>query len=62
MELNENLWQAVRDVWIPTGVSTVHECYRVLISNLPDVIVGEPPGWTRSFREAALLWLGLFDE
>ncbi len=66
MELNENLWQAVRDVPLsPVGAwdsHTVAFFYRQLIEGLPDVIVGEPPGWTRSFKEAALLWLGLFDE
>ncbi len=60
MELNENLWQAVRDV--PLTTLSVHSTYRALIEGLPDVIVGEPPGWTRSFKEAAALWLGLFGE
>ncbi len=62
MELNENLWLAVRDVPLSPNIQTVGDCYLQLVNGLPDVIVGEPPGWTRSFKEAAALWLGLFDE
>ncbi len=62
MELNENLWQAVRDVELPPACTDVATLYRHLTQGLPDVIEGEPPGWTRSFKEASAIWLGLFDE
>lgn len=40
--------------------SDVLNTYEELITKLPDVIDGEPEGWTKKFKEAALIWVNLF--
>jgi hypothetical protein len=39
---------------------TILDTYTELIEKLPDVIEAEPEGWTLKFKEAALIWAGLF--
>lgn len=58
MQMNENFWKAVRDIQLTK--ETITECYEELITKLPDVIEGEPEGWTKKFKEAALIWVNLF--
>ncbi len=59
LEMNENFWKVVRDIQLnSTGIV---ESYRELIEKLPDVIQGEPSGYTKKFKEAALIWCNLFE-
>lgn len=58
MAMNENFWQEVKAVQLTKD--TVIDCYEELITKLPHVIQGEPEGWTKKFKEAALIWVGLF--
>ena len=58
LEMNENFWIAVRHV--PLTATTVLDTYEELIVGLPDVIEGEPKGWTRLFKDAAQVWVGRF--
>lgn len=60
MELNEHFWKAVRDVPLNEGHDSVLLAFEGIVSGLPDVIQGEPPGWTREFKRAALVWSWLF--
>ncbi len=59
MAMNEVFWKVVRDITLTN--STVTSCYRELITKLPDVIEHEPTGWTKKFKQAALLWIDLFE-
>jgi hypothetical protein len=38
----------------------IRRVYAELVDRLPDVIAGEPEGWTAKFKQAALIWAGLF--
>lgn len=58
MLLNENFWKEVQAVKLTK--QTVIDAYEELITNLPDTIDGEPEGWTKKFKEAALIWINLF--
>lgn len=58
LEMNENFWKEVRD--IPLGSKGIVDSYRELIWNLPNVIEGEPEGYTKKFKEACLIWCDLF--
>ena len=58
LQMNENFWKEVQKIQL--GSITIAACYRELISNLPDVIEGEPEGYTKKFKEAALIWCDLF--
>lgn len=55
LAMNENLWPIVRD--IPLKGEDVAGCYAQLIDGLPEVVEGEPPGWTARFKHAAMIWL-----
>ncbi len=59
LEMNENFWLAVQRINLMPG-RPLRESYVELIERLPDVIEGEPDGWTLKFKEAALIWAGLF--
>jgi hypothetical protein len=59
LEMNENFWLAVQRINLMPG-RPLRESYIELVERLPDVIEGEPDGWTRRFKEAALIWAGLF--
>jgi len=58
LQMNENFWKEVQKIQITK--TTPAACYRELITNLPDVIEGEPEGYTKKFKEAALIWCDLF--
>ena len=58
LQMNENFWKEVQDIQLTK--TTPVEAYRELITKLPDVIEGEPPGYTKKFKEAALIWIDLF--
>lgn len=58
MAMNENFWREVQKVELTQ--TDIIGCYTELITKLPDVIEDEPEGWTKSFKEAALIWVHLF--
>jgi hypothetical protein len=58
LQMNENFWKEVQKIQL-TEITPV-ETYRELITKLPDVIEGEPEGYTKKFKEAALIWVDLF--
>lgn len=58
LAMNEHFWRAVDDVELTE--TSVIGAYRQLIEGLPDAITDEPPGWTATFKKAALTWVGLF--
>jgi hypothetical protein len=58
LEMNENFWVAVDRIRLTE--TTVRDAYIELVDRLPDVIEGEPDGWTVKFKQAALIWAGLF--
>ena len=58
LEMNENFWKEVQKIQL-TSMTPV-EAYRELITKLPNVIEGEPTGYTKKFKEAALIWINLF--
>ena len=71
LQMNENFWKEVQAIQLNTlhpselvdpnySARFVAEFYRELINKLPDVIEGEPPGYTKKFKEAALIWVDLF--
>ena len=58
LQMNENFWRAVQAIQLTsTGIV---ESYRELIEKLPDVIEGEPSGYTSIFKNACLIWCDLF--
>lgn len=59
LEMNENFWRIVQQIDL-RGADTVLDAYIVLIASLPLEIDGEPEGWTRRFKQAALIWAELF--
>lgn len=60
MAMNEVFWQVVRDIKLTKD--NILDCYEELITKLPDVIQDEPEGWTKKFKEAALIWANLFQK
>lgn len=58
LAMNENFWQIVDEIQ-PKG-NNVIDTYESIIKQLPDTIDDEPIGWTRNFKEAALIWLEMF--
>ncbi len=58
MAMNEHFWKVVQGITLTKD--TVIDCYEELIQALPDVIQDEPEGWTKKFKEAALIWVSLF--
>jgi hypothetical protein len=60
MAMNESFWRVVQDIRLFD--TTVAGCYAELIRKLPDVVEGEPEGWTKKFKRAALLWADLYKE
>jgi hypothetical protein len=46
---------------IELNEKTVLNCYKELISKLPDEIEYEPDFWTSKFKKASLIWAGLFE-
>lgn len=69
MEMNENFWRLVASTHIVPSVvtdqtlyrKTTSEVYLELLNDLPDRFTSEPEGWTAQFKEAACIWLSLFD-
>ena len=59
LEMNEHFWAAVQDIQLTANGIT--GAYRELIEKLPDTFTGEPEGYTKKFKEAALLWANLFE-
>lgn len=60
IKMNEHFWKVVRDIKLTKP--TITSAYRELIEKLPDTITDEVPGWTKKFKEAALIWISLFEE
>ena len=60
LAMNEIFWEIVDGIKLTKNSAA--ECYEELISSLPDVIANEPEGWTRKFKQAALIWVNLFKE
>lgn len=60
MAMNEYFWRAVQYIEIDKSCTTVVDAYQDLIEKLPSAIAEEPEGWTKKFKEAALIWLNLF--
>jgi reversibly glycosylated polypeptide/UDP-arabinopyranose mutase len=61
LEMNENFWRAVDRIQLNPTQYDIRGAYIELVERLPDVIAGEPEGWTRKFKQAALIWAGLFN-
>jgi reversibly glycosylated polypeptide/UDP-arabinopyranose mutase len=60
LEMNENFWLAVDRIQLNPVNQDIRSVYIELVERLPDVIGGEPDGWTKKFKQAALIWAGLF--
>lgn len=58
LAMNERFWEVVWDIQLTE--SNIIDCYEELITKLPDVIQDEPEGWTKKYKQAALIWLSLF--
>lgn len=58
LQMNENFWKAVQTVQLTQ--TTPLAAYVELIVQLPDTFPGEPTGYTKKFKEAAIIWAHLF--
>lgn len=58
MAMNETFWRVVQQIELTKD--TIIDCYQELITKLPDVVENELEGWTKKFKEAALIWIDLF--
>lgn len=58
MQMNEVFWATVQEIKL-SGVGPL-DSYIELILALPDSFPGEPEGWTKKFKRAALCWADLF--
>jgi len=58
LEMNENFWKSVQKIQLTQ--SNPLGAYVELILQLPDTFPGEPEGYTKKFKEAAIIWAHLF--
>lgn len=58
LSMNEYFWREVQKIELTK--ENVLDCYEELIIKLPESIQDEPQGWTKQFKKAALIWVGLF--
>ena len=59
LQMNENFWKVVQGIQLKS--TEIVASYRELIEQLPEVIEGEPVGYTKHFKRASLLWINLFE-
>jgi hypothetical protein len=59
LAMNEIFWREVQQIELTHD--NIIDCYKQIIVNLPEVIQEEPVGWTAKFKEAALIWIKLFE-
>ncbi len=65
MAMNEWFWRVVQKIELHQKFGDIRDIpviYEELISKLPDTIPEEPRGYTKKFKEAALLWIKLFQD